>query len=856
MMHTRLAIALLAVLSLATAVRAEPRISTRIADQGTPEVFLDGTRVLTAKFHFWAADWAYAWSEFEIGPREGGVLPITGAAKTLGLTFEGTIDDRDPTAIRVELVCTAQRDLTGLIGGGLEFNLDHDAAIPARAGRPELLPASTGWSWPTALGPITVSFDRPLKECYYERGDERRIRCMFIGASLRAGTHRFAYTLHLPEKTRVDTPISERYAPFDRRTWRPDTMVWNAYPIDLSPLNHAPAGMHGPLRADRDRLVFEDGTEARFWGTNLQAYALFSGSDDQIKRQAKRIAALGFNLVRIHHHDSRWVDPNVFGSAGNRTGLLNPEMLDRLDRWIAEFKKQGVYVWLDLHVGREFLRAEAGPAAEELARQGGQAKGFNFVNPRLERLMNQFALDYLSHRNRYTGMTYADDPAIAFVLVTNENDLTTHFGNLMLADKNNPLHHAMFKSRVRETARRMGLSASQAMRTWEPGPSKLVMADIEHAFYDRAVTRFDASMLAKPVATSSFWGGMGLHGLASLTRGDVIDAHSYGVEEALLTDPRRTADWIDWIACAQIESMPLTVSEWNVPYPTRDRFTAPLWLAGSASFQGWDALMHYGYLQDPVGPPKSVQPWSTWVDPSLMALMPAASLMFRERHVTPGASTWVFTPSREDAYFRNSTPDDMAVLRAQPERSRFTVRLPDTPELAWDTPTPDRSATPVANPQRHGVPADEHAISTDNGQMTRDWRAGVLTINTPRSQAVSGWIGGSTHRLDAVEIVPITPAATIALTALDAQPISASRRVLVTAVAQSSAPADRPPIYAEPVRATIRVRTSMKNPVVTPVSPRGHSGAPLPARRDGDWLEFALTGDESGHWAVIEPASP
>ncbi|MEQ8770547.1 MAG: cellulase family glycosylhydrolase [Phycisphaerales bacterium] len=855
-MLTRFTIVLMMLLGMSPSVVAQPQFSARIADQGTPEVFLDGTRVLTAKFHFWAADWAYAWSEFEIGQRTDGVLPITGAAKTLGLTFAGTIDDRDPTAIRVSLECTAQRDLAGLIGGGLEFSLDHEAAKPARAGRPELLPASTGWSWPTALGPVSVSFERPLKECYYERGDERRIRCMFIGDSLRAGSHRFAYTLHLPESARVDAPIAERYAPLDRQTWRPDTMVWNAYPIDLSSLNDKPAGGRGPLRADRDRLLFEDGTEARFWGTNLQAYALFSGSDEQIARQAQRIAALGFNLVRIHHHDSRWVDPNVFGAAGNRTGLLNPEMLDRIDRWIAELKKQGVYVWLDLHVGREFLRAEAGPAADELGRRGGQAKGFNFVNPRLERLMNQFTLDYLSHRNRYTGLTYAEDPAVAFVLITNENDLTTHFGNLMLPDKNNPLHHAMFKAQVREAARTMGLSPADAMRTWEPGPSKLVMAGLEHAFYDRTIERLEAMRLAKPVAASNFWGGMGLHGLASLTRGDVIDAHSYGVEEALLTDPRHTADWIDWIACAQIENMPLTVSEWNVPYPTRDRFTAPLWLAGAASFQGWDALMHYGYLQDQVGPPRSVQPWSTWVDPSLMALMPAASLMFRERHVTPGASSTVFTPTREDVYFRNSTPDDMALLRAEPERTRFAVRLPDTPELAWDTPTPDRSANPVTDPDRHGMPTDAHTISTDNGQITRDWRAGVLTIDTSRSQAACGWIGGKRLELTDAVIESGTSAATIALTALDARPIAESSRILVTAVAQSAALADRPPMYAEPVRATVRVRTAIDVAVVTPLSPRGHRAAPIPASREGDWLVFELTGGEPGHWLLIEPANP
>ncbi len=47
---------------------------------------------------------------------------------------------------------------------------------------------------------------------------------------------------------------------------------------------------------------------------------------------------------------------------------------------------------------------------------------------------------------------------------------------------------------------------------------------------------------------------------------------------------------IDWIAAAQVVGKPLTVTEWNAePFPLPDRHSLPLYVAGTASHQGWDA---------------------------------------------------------------------------------------------------------------------------------------------------------------------------------------------------------------------------------------------------------------------------
>src|SRR5208283_759004 len=60
--------------------------------------------------------------------------------------------------------------------------------------------------------------------------------------------------------------------------WFRDALRWDESPVDLSFLNAGdrPAGRHGFVKVDGDKLVFEDGTPARFWGTNLAGPVLFS----------------------------------------------------------------------------------------------------------------------------------------------------------------------------------------------------------------------------------------------------------------------------------------------------------------------------------------------------------------------------------------------------------------------------------------------------------------------------------------------------------------------------------------------------------------------------------------------------
>ena len=120
-------------------------------------------------------------------------------------------------------------------------------------------------------------------------------------------------------------------------------------------------------------------------------------------------------------------------------------------------------------------------------------------------------------------------------------------------------------------------------------------------------------------------------------------------------------------------------------------------------------------------------------------------------------------------------------------------------------------------------------MASDTGELKRDWSLGVETIDTPKSQAVMGWVGNAQLRLTRRDVRSRDPKATAAVTSLDGQPIASSKKMLVTVVAQvGTASGDRLPFLAEPVEGTIAVRTSLPLRMI-PLSPKAY-----PARHRGN----------------------
>ena len=414
--------------------------------------------VVTARYIGWGENWAWAGAKLKTdgfsGKEKSLSSTYSGKIRTLDIDFSSTINLVNNQATWV-YSWDKKTDFPNAIGFGIEFRLKLDSAsFASPAKMPELLPGNQGWRWQTPDGQaIEVKFSPALAKVFFERNQKNKIRALFF-TTINKGVEKTTMTVSLTgDKAKVSGPVALNYDGNTTQNWHQDILSDEASPVDLSFLNtkDLPAGKHGFVKAQGDQLVYSDGTPAKFWGANITAYSLFMTSDEKIKTHAKRIAQLGFNLIRIHHHDSKWVKPNVFNKQADNTRELSDKSLKKLDWWIKCLKDEGVYVWLDLHVGRAFTKNDGIENFEELSnrKQKGakhkeknkdriELKGFNYYNESIQKQMQKFNEAYLNHVNAFTKLAYKDDPAVMALLVTNENDLTQHFGNLFLPNKGTP----------------------------------------------------------------------------------------------------------------------------------------------------------------------------------------------------------------------------------------------------------------------------------------------------------------------------------------------------------------------------------------------------------------------------------
>lgn len=771
-----------------------------------------GGNAVTSSFVFFGKGYSWAEQENNFKIISPGQYTLTGSNKSLDYDFKANISRATDRQIRWDFELDARSSLKNVVGGGISFQFDLNG-YSQELGEPEILADKSGWSWGKGSNRIEMRFKPKLPDIHFEPGNKRDLRAYFFSENISPGKVRYTATLSLPENIPAMPTISERFGPENIQEWPRDIMDWKTSPVDLSFLNERerPAGKHGFLKAKGDQLVFEDGTQVRFWGTNLSAYALFHTPKDMAKVHAKRLSAFGFNLVRIHHHDSLWVEPNIFGEKSlNNSKNIDPKAIEKIDWWIKCLKDEGIYVWLDLHVGRQMKSGDGIDAFAEISNgKTAELKGYNYVNASIQQAMRKFNTDYLSHVNPYTNTPYTNEPAIVTILITNENDITNHFGNSLLPSRNVDWHSDIYMSEGRKFARKNNLSVDKTWRSWEHGPSKLFLNDLEQKFNQAMISHLKSLGVRVPIVTTNTWGDNPLSSLPALTSGDMIDAHAYQDFGVLEKNPLVTPNLIHWAAAAQIVGKPTSVTEWNAePFPTADRHVLPLYVASQASFQGWDAMLQFGYsgisLRDE-GRPSN---YDSYIDPSIMATMPASALVYRRGDVKESLTTYVLDLGDHVLFNKNVSPKNSAFIRTAPEIGKLAIAMPSVKELPWLKKSSIPANTKiVSDPNVSLMDAGSTESRSDTGEVIRNWDKGVLTINTPQTQAVAGWIGGESFSLPDVDVFISTRNATVAVQSLDNKPINQSRKLVISLAARSIPKTEYElPFRSEPVEGQLKIK--------------------------------------------------
>ena len=777
--------------------------------------------VIKGRFLFWHGNWK--WSELDptgqlVSP---GRYKLFGKSQKTGASLSGNVQKRSSREMTWRFKLQQGPAGKPQSWGGIAFDI---APNHPKQGTKPLEPVirsdKSGWQLQLSPdeAPISIVFSPKPDELVFEQGQKNEIRAYFKGRRNKSKSVNMSMTITMPENGLVKPTLMERLEKPSKKNWNRNILIWDRSPVDLSFLNRneRPAGKHGFLKKTKNgRLIFEDGSPARFWGTNLTAYSLFDTDAANSCKQARRLSRLGFNLIRITHHDTGWVEPNVFGKNSDDTLKLQPGPLDRLDRWIKCLRDEGIYIWLDLLVERNFTNKDGITAFTEIAKgqHASQAKGFTYINKSLQKRMKQFNKAYLSHVNPYTSLAYKNDPAIVSLLLTNENDLTHHFGNSLLPDAHVPKHNRIYMSLAKNFARTHNLDYDKVWRSWEHGPSKSFLNDVEHRFNLDMLKHLRAAGVKNSIVTMNSWGGMSLAGLPSLTDGDMVAVNSYGVPNFLESNPRYQANLSHWIAAAGIVGRPLAVTEWNMePFPRNDRYNLPTYMASIARLQDWDAMMHYAYSITGLDWQGETGNWNAFHDPAALAMMPAAALLFRKGHAKPAIKTFHLTLSPKQFLGKDITATTSRAIRTLSEQSKLRIAMPKIRELPWLMSTPpSKEAITITDPQHDFIPPGQNFVCSDTGEICRDWKKGIFTLDTKHSQMTSGWLGGKKVVLKDITVQLATKNASIAVQSLDGAPIRTSGKILISMASQARPVKENTlPFLSEPLKGRIGIRNSRR----------------------------------------------
>lgn len=416
-----------------------------------------------------------------------------------------------------------------------------------------------------------------------------------------------------------------------RFDYKKDITPGSALDFSQMGLLDAPAGKHGWLKATGGRFEFEGmpGVEQRFYGVNLCFTANYLEHEDA-DMLVERFARLGYNTIRIHHHDGDW-----FASDDNK---------DRLDYLIARAIEKGMYITTDLYVSRPVKWRDIG-----IDRAGEMDKSlYKTYIPLHDAAFRDWAehsRSFLEHVNPYTGRAYKDEPGMPFVVLVNEGKLYMGWGSAK--KMSDPVVVAAW----REFGGK-GAPPSQGVA----GPDEVSArfdAWIGRRMWEKG-SAFVRSLGCRALLSddnNGRWHGEG-QGLTPLY--DYVDSHFYVDHPVFLETPWRLPSRCEncnpvitgkppifhrgW---AKGASKPYTISEWNFSGPGRYRGMGGVLTGAFASEQEWDGLWRFTYshsnrnLKDsPSLPPGN---FDLATDPLMAAGDRAGVCLYLRRDAAPGS---------------------------------------------------------------------------------------------------------------------------------------------------------------------------------------------------------------------------
>ena len=579
--------------------------------------------------------------------------------------FDGTatfsVDDSGSLRAEWRLVATADANLNETyVGGDVPFSrfgggkilLDgRDFPIPAAVTKQKHLFRGTVTNLALidrdGVERLRINLDTPtrilMQDDRHWKTDDLSIRFFLAYGPVKAGAE---YALGATFTTPADGPLA-LVPPRTVRLvagpeWTPlkyDPWIEPGSALDFTDVipHHLPAGKFGRVVAVGDHFEFEDlpGVPQRFYGVNLCGTANLPESREEADRFAANIARIGYNAVRIHHHERWLVSKDGMLHEGMDDTALDPAQMDKLDHLIASCIEHGLYITTDLYVSRAHVvpwRA-LGIDRDGAVKQDAYKILVAFHEPAFSNLC-AWARNFLGHVNPYTGHSLANEPALCALALVNEGNLG-NFGITALRD-----------------------TPGVAEAWGKPFPDNLndpefasFLAERETMLFERlkAFVRDECGCKA-PLSSISAWYNPVQYQLAR-THFDYVDNHFYVDHPQFLGVPWRlpsrcpnvnpllsTAKGAQKAEWYRLMDKPFCVTEFNYSGPGRFRGVGGIALGTLASLQDWSGLWRFAWSHSRGGivkPGGQLGYFDVAGDPLALAAERAGLCLFLRRDLEP-----------------------------------------------------------------------------------------------------------------------------------------------------------------------------------------------------------------------------
>lgn len=454
-------------------------------------------------------------------------------------------------------------------------------------------------------------------------------------------------------------------------TWVPvadvSLVIREGSALDFSSLVPAgPAGKYGQLRVSpQGHFEFpgQPGKRQRFWSASI-AFSPPNGSfpsHQMADLYARQLRLHGYNMIRLFQVEATLM-------VGRQNDFdFDPEQMDRFQYFLAALKSQGVYWVMDvLSTGNG---AYGGDLPNRWTDRHGLMSGVYF-DPERQHHWKELARRLLTTRNPYTKLTMAEDPALAGIILANENGLSflAYRHRQIYPEGVAPLFAEWLRkrygndARLRERWGREMRKEESLARGVIQMPATMKESDERMRDFLRFATDLEIATvgwMTRHVRDLGYGGPVtALNNVAHLQADysrrslDWIDQHAYFTMPSAYVSPgseisqesslgRRLPNFRDQASVRQL-GKPFTVTEYGQPFWNSWRREAGLAFGAYARLQDWDMICQFGentieLSMAPSGLQRknAIMPYGIGLDPVTRASETLAGLLFQRGDVSP-----------------------------------------------------------------------------------------------------------------------------------------------------------------------------------------------------------------------------